>query len=499
MKYFKFTILLFIGFIITFGACRKEESFITDSSAKLSFSTDTLRFDTVFTETGSATRYFKVFNKNEKPIKISKITLNNKSGVIFNLNIDGISAKNFSDVEIAANDSIYVFAEVTVNPNAPLSTSPFVVDQELIFETNGNSQKVILEAWGQNANYIPNRFAKGGFAVLSGGDPSRVITWDDPKPYVVYGVLFVDSCTLKLAAGTRIHVHGGLSYLPDTSVYRDGIIYVLPNGRIVSEGTLEKPVVITGDRLEKEFENEPDQWAGVILGERSKGNSFTHTIIRNSAVGVRVDSAANLTMKNCKVYNTAGSGLITSHATVKAENCLFYGNGGSCALLGFGGDYELSYCTLSSIGSREPALSANNIKCYELNAIGGCSKGLAYPLSMKATNCIFYGSKDDEISFLNGTTNASFFNYDFKNNIVRVKDLLKTDNTPDFLTKCKDCIRADGKSKVFKKPSEANYRLDTLSVAEMKALPLSNILNDIDGKSRDVKAPDIGCYEYQYK
>ena len=225
MKYVKFSILIILALITILTACRKEDNFITDSSAKLSFSTDTLRFDTVFTQVGSATRYLKIFNKNNQPIKISKITLNNQSGVTFNLNIDGLSAKSFTNVEIPANDSIYVFAEVTINPNAPLSISPFVIDQELVFETNGNSQKIILEAWGQNANYIPSRSGKGGFAVLSGGDPNRVINWDDPKPYVIYGVLFIDSCILKIAAGTRIHVHGGLSYLPDTSVYRDGIIF----------------------------------------------------------------------------------------------------------------------------------------------------------------------------------------------------------------------------------------------------------------------------------
>ena len=499
MKYVKFTILIILALITILTACRKEDNFITDSSAKLSFSTDTLRFDTVFTQVGSATRYFKIFNKNNQPIKISKITLNNPSGVTFNLNIDGLSAKSFTNVEIPANDSLYVFAEVTVNPNAPLSISPFVIDQELVFETNGNSQKIILEAWGQNANYIPSRLGKGGFAVLSGGDPSRVINWDDPKPYVIYGVLFIDSCVLKIAAGTRIHVHGGLSYLPDTSVYRDGIIFVLPNARIESQGTLDRPVIIEGDRLEKEFNNESDQWAGIIIGDRSKGNIFNYTTIRNSRVGVRVDSAASLTIKNSKIYNTAGSGMIAAHATVIAENCLFYGNGGNCTQLEYGGNYDFAYCTMASFGSRSASLSANNFRCYERTTTG-CARALAYPLSMKATNCIFYGSKDDEIDFIDATTGVvQDFNYDFKNCIVRVKDLLKPENHPNFLTQCKDCVRTDGKSKIFKKPSDANYRLDTLSVAEMKALPISNILNDLEGKLRDVKTPDIGCYEFQYK
>lgn len=499
MKFLKLFFILSAFSIILLNACRKEDNFITDSSAKISFSTDTLKFDTVFTQVGSATRYFKVFNRNNQPIKISKITLNNKTGVIFNLNIDGISAKSFTNVEIPANDSIYVFAEVTVNPNAPLSTSPFVVDQDLVFETNGNTQKVILEAWGQNANYIPSIYGKGSFASLNGKDPNRVITWDDPKPYVIYGVLLIDSCILRISAGTRIYVHGGISYLPDTSAYRDGIIYILPKARVEALGTLEKPITIEGDRLEKEFENEVDQWAGIIVGQRSTGNVFNYTTIRSSRVGIRVDSAASLTLNSCKIYNTAGSGLVASHAQVKADNCLFHSNGGNCVQLEFGGSYDFTYCTLSSLGSREASLGVNNYKCYERTTLG-CARALAYPLSIKATNCIFYGSKDDEIDFFDATKDIKTdFNYDFKNCVVRVKDLLKADNTPDFLTNCKDCVRADGKSKVFRKPSDGNYRLDTLSVAETKALPISAILNDLEGKLRDVKTPDIGCYEFQYK
>jgi hypothetical protein len=500
MKYLTLIVPIFFTCIFILTACRKDEVFITGGSAKLAFSVDTLRFDTVFTSIGSATRILKVFNRNNQPIKISKISLVNNTSIIFNLNIDGISAKTFSNVEIPANDSIYVFAEVTVNPNAPLSSSPFVLAQDLVFETNGNTQKVIMEAWGQNANYIPSRFAKGAFTALNGRDPNRVIDWNDPKPYVIYGVLFIDSCILRIAAGTRVHIHGGLSYLPDTSVYRDGIIFVLPRARIEALGTLEKPIIIEGDRLEKEFKDEPDQWAGLIIGSNSVGNVFNYTTIRNSRVGMRVDSAASLTLKNCKIYNTAGSGLYASHARVSAENTLFYNNYGNNVQLEFGGVYDFTYCTMASYGSRNPALGANNFKCYERSSLS-CTKALAYPLSMSATNCIFYGSKDDEISFTDATTTATNdFTTNFKNCLVRVKDLLKADNTPDFLTtRCKDCVNADSKAKVFRKPSDDNYKLDTLSVAEMKALVIPSISKDLEDKIRDLQKPDIGCFEFQYK
>ena len=492
----KYTTLGLVTFVLTFIACRKDDSFTTDAGAKLTFSSDTLRFDTVFTSVGSATRYIKVFNGNNKPIKISKISLANKTAAVFNLNIDGVSGKNFTDVEIPAKDSIYVFAEVTINPNAPLSTSPFVIAENLVFETNGNTQTVVIEAWGQNANYIPNRYAFGKQYILDCG--GREVVWNDKKPYVIYGILGITNGTLRLPAGTHIYVHGGIVRTQDSIVYRDGILYVFDNANIISEGTLDKPVIIESDRLEKEFVDEIDQWTGIILAQRSKGNAMTNTTIRNSRVGIRVDSAATLSLKSCKIYNTASSGLLAIHATITAENCLFYNNYVNNVQIEYGGDYNFTYCTMASFGSKDPTLSANNVYCYERNALGGCVNGKAYPLSMTLKNCIVYGSKEDEVSLFDGTTSITTdFNFAFQNCIVRVKDLLKTDNFPKFLTdNCKDCINAPVSAKVFRKVNSGDFHLDTLSIAEQKALPISLITKDLDAKLRDVAKPDIGCYEF---
>jgi hypothetical protein len=494
MKYVLFVVL---ATVLTFIACRKEDNFTTDTGAKLKFSSDTMRFDTVFTSIGSATRYIKVFNPNNKPIKIAKISLGNKTSATFNLNIDGVSGRSFSDVAIPANDSIYVFAEVNINPNAPLSTSPFVIAEDLLFETNGNKQTVVIEAWGQNANYIPNRWAGGKQYVLDCGGAE--IVWNDKKPYVIYGILGITNGTLRLAAGTHIYVHGGIVQR-DSVAYRDGILYFFNDARLVADGTLDKPVIIESDRLEKEFADEIDQWTGIIMAQRSQGNALTNTIIRNSRVGVRVDSAANLTLKSCKIYNTASSGIIGVHANITAENCLFYNNYQNNVQLVYGGNYNFNYCTMASFGSKQAALSANNYYCYEQDAIGNCLPGKlkAYPLSMTIKNSIVYGSKDDEISLSDATVQPNaFFNIAFQNSIVRVKDLLLAKNYPNFLTaNCKDCINAPSTAKMFRKYSIGDYHLDTLSIAEQKALPMALITKDLDDKLRDVAKPDIGCYEF---
>ena len=67
---FPFTLLL----ILLSGSCKKDK-LITNSSAQLEFSTDTIIFDTVFTQIGSITKVFKVYNPHEQAINISSLEL----------------------------------------------------------------------------------------------------------------------------------------------------------------------------------------------------------------------------------------------------------------------------------------------------------------------------------------------------------------------------------------------------------------------------------------
>ena len=58
-----------------------------DPSLRLSFSQDTLSFDTVFTEQGSATLQMKIYNSNPCALLIDRIWL--EEGKAFRVNIDG--------------------------------------------------------------------------------------------------------------------------------------------------------------------------------------------------------------------------------------------------------------------------------------------------------------------------------------------------------------------------------------------------------------------------
>lgn len=480
---------------IFFGFCQKEK-FTTAPEDKLEFSADTLRFDTVFTELGSATRILKVYNRHKESIRISKIYLANGPASRFNLNVDGLPGDSHEGLEIAPNDSLYIFAEVTINPDEPPGSSPFVLDEDLVFETNGNVQTVVLEAWGQNAVYLPSRFGAGG--VVGYGCSGGEWVWDDPRPYVIYGVLVIDECTVRIPAGARIHVHGGLAkQVTDTAIYRynDGFLAFAGAGKLIVEGTADNPVIFEGDRLEPEFAEESGQWTGIWLQAGTKGHRLEHCIVRNSIIGIRVDSAADLTMRNSQIYNTASSGLIGIHAKIDAENCLFYGNTGFSIQLEYGGEYNFSYCTAASYGVDGEALRMGNALCLD----DLCSNYVAYPLKAQFRNCIIFGSRADQITLFDRVNDPALFDYQLKNCIVRVRDLLKTDAYPDFMDHCQPCINTDNQDTIFIDPGKNRYRLDTLhSIANRFAAPIPGIDKDLDGKMRDALTPDAGCFEIEF-
>ena len=239
-----------IFFLLSMSSgCTKEQIF-DGQQAKLSFSVDTLHFDTVFTTQGSATRYVKIFNQEDENVILDKISMQNEAQSFFNINVDGISTISAENVEIPANDSIWVFVEVNIDPDDPVSVSPFVIEEYLQLEYKDQIETVLFEAWGQNANYLNSRDSKGAISSLTcnlGQFP-----FDDPRPYIIHGILVVDSCEIVIPEGTDIYIHGGIA-INEFGIYNDGLIAFLGEGKLTANGTAENPITIQGDRLESNF------------------------------------------------------------------------------------------------------------------------------------------------------------------------------------------------------------------------------------------------------
>lgn len=400
--------------LITTGC--KKITVITDPSAKVSFSNDTLTFDTVFTTVGSSTKNFKVFNPYGQSIVISSITLAGGSSSQFRINVDGLPATSFSDIEIAPKDSMYIFVEVTVDPNA--ANLPFVIYDSVLFVTNGNPQRVLLEAYGQNAHFL-------GDSIL----PCSTV-WNDDLPYVILESILVDStCTLTINEGVNVFVHSGA--------------YILVKGTLDILGTRDSIVTVEGDRLEHFFDDLPGQWGGIIFLRsvtttstghitHARFSEATSAIIAGSAISSNLPdfhegNKPNVTLKQTIIRNCSQWGVFSFCSDVNAENCLVYGCGDNDVGLLFGGIHNFTHCTLANYGvigldHTIPVLRLTNYALEGLSTIHHRNFNATF------TNCIIYGNKNiDPDEPADGELDLDFYDamagtdttYKFENCFIR--------------------------------------------------------------------------------
>jgi hypothetical protein len=389
---------LSLAVLLGISGCKKDK-YISDPSARLEFSQDSVLFDTVFTTIGSSTQNIRVRNKHNRKIKISSIELTGGASSQFIVNVDGTPGRKFSDLELAANDSMYIFIQVNVNPTN--QNSPVIISDALRFIVNGNEQTVVLEAWGQDAYYhYPNhaiKFKDGSYLPYSLADSLKEsytltgdeITWKNDKPHVIYGYLVVDEGQkLLIPAGTKVY----LNYKAGLWVYRYGQIRVL--------GQKGNEVIFQGARREKDYADEPGQWDRIWINEGSDKNEINYAIIKNGYIGVQTDVFGDtiglpgrLKLTNTKIQNMSKWGLYCLGYQVYAgnnviSNCQEY----SVNLL-LGGTYTFIHCTLSNFWNKDkprdkPTVNINNYTEEQVLPLDSAYFG----------NCIIDGKLENEIS-----------------------------------------------------------------------------------------------------
>src|SRR5689334_2460480 len=70
----------------------------------------------------------------------------------YKININGLPGHEVSGIDMNANDSVYVFVTMNLEPNA--ATIPFIIKDSIQISFNGQVQYVQLGASGQNAHYL---------------------------------------------------------------------------------------------------------------------------------------------------------------------------------------------------------------------------------------------------------------------------------------------------------------------------------------------------------
>ena len=323
----KTTLLITLFPAILLLACRKD-SFITSADANISISADTLHYDTVFTSVGSVTQSFKIFNDNNQKLRLSSVKLMGGTSSAFNINVDGFATSEATNLEIEANDSLYVFVQVNVDPAT--GNLPFIIRDSIQISYNGNNRLVQLEAWGQNAHFLRNKEVTTGE------------TWTNDLPFVIQGYLYVaNNQTLTIEKGCRIYVHA------DAPVIIDGTLKV--NGE---KDTIDR-VYFNGDRLDEPYKDFPASWPGIYFRTTSKDNVMNYAVIKNSYQAIALEDVSSnapipkLTLNECVIDNSYDAGIIALNSSITATNCLVSNCGKNVALVK-GGDYSFTHCTIAS-------------------------------------------------------------------------------------------------------------------------------------------------------
>ena len=157
-----YTLLLFCC-IIFWSSCRNDFEF-EPSTGQLEFSKDTVYLDTVFTNIGSSTYNLKVYNRSDQDIRIPNVQLSQGESSSYRLNVDGVAGKVFRDVEILANDSIFVFVETTADiQELSQNALEFLYEDAILFDGGENTQRVELVTLIKDAVFLfPERDAMTG-------------------------------------------------------------------------------------------------------------------------------------------------------------------------------------------------------------------------------------------------------------------------------------------------------------------------------------------------
>ncbi len=471
---------LFLPFICLLAgllsACTDDEQFTTSASARLLFSADTVRLDTIFSGVPSAAKSLWAFNQASDGVRIKSVSQQNGAASGFRVNVDGIylsPASNYTatDLEVRHRDSLRVFIELTAPTQD--ATEPQLTEDELVFTLeSGVEQKVNLRAFAWDAVELRDLHVDDDYTLDGGG-----------RPVLVRGGISVDSvATLTIA--------------PGQTIYFDQTAGIHVYGTLKAMGTPTAPIVMRGSRLDHMFDylpydRVPGQWQGILLYGSSYDNELSYTDIHSTYSGVVADSSdvarEKLHLFASTIHNCQGYGLWATNCNVRLENSQLSNVLNDCLRLD-GGVATVNGTTLAQFypfdGNRGVALRFN------------VGQGLNFDMK----NSLVTGYADDQMMGDPGTDSTLTFSYHFANTVLRTpavttadsvyfNDVVFEDIEDTTSTGIKHFLNIDTDNLIY------DFRLSEKSAAIGVASPQTSLPTDRDGNARVTEKPAAGAYE----
>lgn len=501
--------ILFIGFVLLLTSCRQDFEF-EPSTGGLEFSKQTVYLDTVFTNIGSSTYTLKVYNNSDKDINIPTLQLAQGENSKYRLMVDGMPGKVFTNVELLAKDSMFIFIETTIDYSEYANPdSEYLYTDKIEFHNISSApQTVDLVTLVRDAYFLyPKRDSEGVYETIPiNGQPvygffldhtdpinGDEYEWTNDKPYVIYGYAAVpENETLNIHPGAKIHFHAdsGLIIGSNATINSNGTPSVYDvDGNVIEDNE----IVFESDRLEPDFADVPGQWGAIWMTLNSNG-TFSNTTIKNAAVGLLIDkNTGTLNMTNVQIYNCSNYGILAKTATIVGKNVVINNCGQAGLACSLGGDYNFTHCTFANYWPRP-----NQVPVSLDNGDGTTPFSLT---NANFTNCIIYGSSSYGISLKKeGTTT---FNYNFRNCLIKFFDFGQFENDPLYpianTTDYPNCIIA--RNSTTNKPDFLNPNSNKLIIGEDSAakgtadFSFSTGTHDILNNLR-TDPSDMGAYNF---
>lgn len=387
---------LFIGLsfwlLILSLSCQDDDFSFDDSTAPLRFSKDTLVLDTVYSQVRSETYLVKVYNTENKDVKIPKIELEKGDASLYKINVDGRTGSSFINIPIRKKDSLYIFVEVAPVAN----TSEFIAEDNIIFNNGRNIQKVNLRSVVQDAEFF----------IQSGTNPNILndnTIWTNQKAKIIQG-------NLTLAEGKTLTIEEG------TKVYftKNSSLKISKNAKLNILGNKDKEVIFRGERNDARYDTIPLNWNGIAL-ENGAEADINHTKIFGGNTALTLNHA-KAKVKNTTIHTFQEYGILGINANVEAQNLVMNNFGSSAIHILKGGNYNINKSTLVNYRNfntfnDSPILSATNEWTNENNQ----KQNADFLLNIK--NSIVYTEKDNAI-VMKPITGQSF-SYNIQNSLVK--------------------------------------------------------------------------------
>lgn len=476
MKIGKHILLLLVG-ITLLTSC--EGRLTDDPTLGVEFSQDTLRFDTIFTEMKSTTLSVKIRNPHKEALLIESVKL--REGEYFRLNLDNeTDLSKVRDIVLRGKDSLYLF--VACLPEKQNSSTPLLIEDEVVFSVNGHTQSLWLEAYGQDAVIL------GKDTILSDTVLSANL------PYLLRDTLiFAGKVTIPAGTEFYLHDYSAMFFLGD----------------VEAQGTLEAPILIRGDRLDNasthiQYDYISGRWNGIYLLQPDDRPAcswrLNYVDIHSGTVGIyavsyRTESLPKLSLFNSRLHNFSLYGLVLQNtdatvANTEISNCASY-----CVYLA-GGKHTFTHNTIANYfgsGLQMHSVSREDVAAVYINNL---SKEQA---EMQTTfrNNIITGIRQNNL--LVATPLTDYYTGTFANNYLRNDSL--------SITGFKDNVYAENTDTMFVSSRYAppdylyfDFRLDSVSPARNIGDKLTAKLLPTDrlGNSRlEDEGPDAGCYEWK--